>query len=300
MSLATEIGPPQSCETSGYGGPRLHPLVYTTTFLECDADYGCAIYLESSDPNRLFDFNHCSFDFNKFFTTDGPFAKAGGALYIKSSVSCFKFTSCTFTSNAASDGGAIYYISEESSSDNNNVDRNKFAIQINDCCFYSNVNTNTGGAISISIKTNESPRPVEIKKSVFLDNKSDEDDPTIDAPEYGGAIYYSLDIQSSVTSSGDIDTCLKIFDCNFIGNEITIYGGAICIIVANNEPLNPFEIAECSFIINGASFSQNSVNSGHGGAIYYMLRDTPQSSNSDKHLLSIHNCNFSSCFAYER
>lgn len=148
--------------------------IYHSVFFGCYAKNGCAIYLESSDKDRLFDFYQCSFDYN--IDPRLAYPQAGVAVYIKSSVSCFKFTDCVFSKNVALDGGAIYYLK-------------KFALDVTNWNFYQNTLYNAGGAICIYIKNNDSPRPIDINRCNFENWVSGDDDKSRDKPELGGVIY---------------------------------------------------------------------------------------------------------------
>lgn len=237
---------------------------YHSVFKCCYAKNGCAIYLESSDTNRLFDFYQCSFDNNKNLVYDAKESQAGGAIYIKSAASCFKFSDCLFSDNAALDGGAIYYLSEGQSS----ADMNNFALQFINCYFCQNGFFNAGGAIHISIKNNKLPRSIDINHCDFISNEDGDDDPIVDAPEFGGAIYYSYNSQEEGTSSGEFVYCLRVLDCIFIDNKCNSYGGSICMSVENKEPYKPIEISQCSFYGNHASttfyYDEKKVFDGHG------------------------------------
>ncbi|KAK8834389.1 hypothetical protein M9Y10_019119 [Tritrichomonas musculus] len=286
---------------------KLPIKIYNTDFSICSAVKGGAICIESTETGRLFEIKKCCFNDNWVQTDGYEDNNYGGAIYIDAKFSSVLIEDSLFgNDNMAGNGAAICYVTNSTSTTSSKAlleDEYMYSLRINYCHFNKNWGQGDGGAIFISLTNGEPSKPIEIIDCFFNENRADESDynSTFDElflPESGGSIYFYY--KPSTTPSESFG--FSVNNCQFIKNTCGSKGGAICIILKNNEPAKPIEINHCIFDGNKAhSEYQGQQPDGYGGSIYYSY--TTASESSSKTLLatnpSLHiiDCTFSNGFA---
>lgn len=270
-------------------------FVYNCSFDQCTAFDGGAIYIDSllSYVPRIFEIKDCKFTSNKCFKSlEGD--TFGGAISIYSYMNDFEISGCEFESNEAGNGGAIYYSTYSSSSSFAKeflLSDDDFALRVSDCKFSKNKATENGGALCFMIKNKQPENSIEIVDCLFNENRAEKNELRgIDEekPENGGSIYLELDFSSKKKFSFSLN------DCSFSHNIASSKGGAICIKIGENEPLNTIEINRCTFKQNQACTEIQS----YGSDICFT--DGSEKLNAFDSALKIDNCNFSESLSKHR
>lgn len=272
--------------------------IYDSNFVYCDADYGCAMYIESYHDSLLFDFRDCYFGEN-YVNREGYDMNLmkGGAIYIKTKYTPFEFNRCSFNENKAGDGGAVFYISDTSDSlekEEKTSDSHKYTLHFIDCRFHHNEAYSNGAGICILMTGREHKKPILIEGCIFYQcqaNNWDASGTRPEEPENGGGIYYSASYTKLVESESEHN--LYINNCCFANCISSFRGGGIFISVLKEEPSRCIEIYDCSFTRNNID-GTHCLNNGEcysGKDLFFEFNSASSSTPfSNTNLLIISNC----------
>ena len=217
-------------------------------------------------------FTDCHFENNSSNADGGAIANWGGGK--------MTLTTCTFTANAADNGGAITNMVNASTDTQSELTVNKCVFkgnlqsEDNDAghggaiinngsiatvsgCSFEGLQAVTGGAVANRVYKELAPQMIIDKGSSFTSNKA----------ERGGAF-------------ANIDASADVLNSDFIENEASAHGGAV---------YNAFEASPAVMNIKGTSFERN-TSVGNGGAIMNWYAD--KSSDAAAPQITIQNSSF--------
>lgn len=269
--------------------------IYNSDFVFCNTLYGCAVYIESYQDLMKFDFSDCYFGNNFYNFGDAESRKndvKGGAVYIKTKFSSFEFNRCSFFENKAGEGAGIYYLSETDSLEKENIP-NEFSLHVIDCRFYHNEAYSNGAGIFVSISGYEHSKPSLVENCIFYLNLANEAEGVGDQPECGAGIYYhtSYTNHQSSTENGHE---LRVINCHFRSSIATYRGGAIYLLIENEEPSKGIEISQSYFRGNQLPKECFANTCPSGADIFFDFVSSKSSSNSQiaDSILDINDCTF--------
>lgn len=289
---------------------KLPLKIYNCEISTCYATKGGAIYIVSTENGRLIEIKDCTFTGNKcqFSETDAYSDDSyGGSIYINARLSSVLIVDSQFDANTAGNGGAICYETDSSSvaSSKNLLEGEgeiDYSLKVTGCTFKLNEANNDGGALYVRLLNGDPSKKIEVEKCNFVQNKADESDydeniPDQILPESGGAIYFEYNHKAATSAN----FAFVVTSCKFNENRGCHFGGAMCLLLMNNEPSNPIEISHCTFDKNYAKsefFSETEKIEGYGSDIYYSYNKTSAASSSKKLLatnpsLRVTDCDFS-------
>lgn len=252
---------------------KYDPIFTSCIFEENTAEYGGAIYYDTSSDEAELKISECTFNKNEAEVDGGAIYCEG---YINVSDSTFKKNKATKATAAKSFGGAIRskgigtFIRDSTFEDNfaynhgGAIYSDGYYIDIKDSTFTDNEANVDGGAVY-------GDKFVDISNSIFHNNAATG---KTSAKSFGGAVRANDFItvtgcdfsnNHAYNRGGAVyaDTEIKIINSNFTANTAKDYGGAVYTSSINDKVLN-------------SMFNKNNCTSGDGGAVYINNKCTPE------------------------
>lgn len=193
--------------------------IYKCDFDGMAANKGGAIYISSTESNRLFNVEECRFKgcAQGWSSTVDLDTTCGGAIYIEANSFIIKITKCFFELNTCGNGAAICFMYESSTTSYDESEiSDDYAMLIFDCIFVNNEAYNRGGAIYVSIKNGEPSKQIVITKCIFYSNSAkqlwDHKEAIKDNPEEGGVIAFIYEAPATLKQ---FETKVKILTTLF-------------------------------------------------------------------------------------